>query len=60
MQFIDYLRDTKGEWKHISWPSRRQAIAFTVLVIVLSVFTALYLGGFDALLTFLVKKLIIL
>lgn len=59
MQFINYLRETKGEWNHISWPSRRQAVVFTVLVILLSVATAFYLGAFDALFTFLMKKLII-
>jgi preprotein translocase subunit SecE len=58
MQFIDYLRDTKSEWKHISWPSRRQAIGFTALVVALSITTALYLGAFDVFLAFLVKKLV--
>ncbi|KKU82008.1 MAG: Preprotein translocase, SecE subunit [Parcubacteria group bacterium GW2011_GWA1_47_8] len=59
MQFIDYIRDTKGELKHISWPTRPQVVGFTVLVIVLSVATSLYLGAFDTLFTFIVKKLVI-
>ncbi|MDD5152602.1 MAG: preprotein translocase subunit SecE [Candidatus Pacebacteria bacterium] len=58
MNFIQYLRDTKSEMKHVVWPTRRQAVAFTVLVVVLSVFTALYLSTFDTLFTSLIKKLI--
>ena len=49
MKIVDYLRETKGELKHVSWPTRRQAIAFTVLVIVISIVVSVYLGLFDAL-----------
>jgi len=59
MQFIQYLRDTKGELKHVVWPTRHQAIAFTVLVVVLSVVTSVYLGAFDAFFTSLIKKLVV-
>jgi len=47
MRFIQYLKDTKGELKHVSWPTRRQVVYFTILVIVLSLLTAVFLGVFD-------------
>ena len=47
MKIVDYIRDTKGEMKHVSWPTRAQSIAFTILVIAISLFTAAYLGFFD-------------
>lgn len=56
--FIQYLRDTKGELAHVSWPTRRQAVVFTGLVIALSVATSFYLGAFDNLFLFIIKKLI--
>ncbi len=59
MQFIQYLRDTKGELTHVSWPSRRQAVAFTVLVVILSILTSVYLGAFDTLFTTLIKKFVV-
>lgn len=59
MQFIEYIKESKGELAHVTWPTRRQAVVFTVLVIVLSIATALYLGAFDALFTTLIKKFII-
>jgi preprotein translocase subunit SecE len=46
-RFINYLKDTKGELKHVSWPTRKQSIVFTILVIAISILTALYLGLFD-------------
>ncbi|NCN52775.1 preprotein translocase subunit SecE [Candidatus Parcubacteria bacterium] len=46
-RFINYLRDTKGELKHVSWPSREQAIVYTVLVIAISVAVALFIAAFD-------------
>ncbi len=57
--FIEYIKDAKGEFAHISWPTRRQAVGFTILVVVLSVATALYLGAFDTLFTTIIKKFIV-
>lgn len=56
MSFIEYIKESKGELAHVSWPTRSQAVAFTVLVIVLSVATSIYLGAFDALFTTIIKK----
>lgn len=51
MSFIQYIKDTRGELHHVAWPTRVQTVIFTVLVILLSVFVALYLGIFDYLFT---------
>jgi len=56
MAFIQYLKDTKGELSHITWPTRRQAVSFTVLVVVLSILTSVYLGAFDTLFTTVIKN----
>ena len=59
MQFIEYIKESKGELAHVTWPTRRQAIAFTVLVVILSILTSFYLGAFDNLFTTLIKKFFI-
>ncbi|MEX0672965.1 MAG: preprotein translocase subunit SecE [Candidatus Paceibacterota bacterium] len=46
-QFINYVKDTQGEMLHVSWPTRRQAIIYTVIVIAISLAIALFLGFFD-------------
>lgn len=47
MGLIEYLRDTKSELKHVSWPTRTQAIVYTVLVIVISAIVAVFAGSLD-------------
>ena len=46
-RFINYIKDTKGELKHVSWPTKKQAVWFTVIVIIVSLATAFFLGFFD-------------
>ncbi|OHA58953.1 MAG: preprotein translocase subunit SecE [Candidatus Vogelbacteria bacterium RIFOXYD1_FULL_44_32] len=59
MSFIDYLKSTKGELKHVNWPTRRQAIVYTVIVIVISIATGFYLGVLDFAFTSVIKEFII-
>jgi len=58
-KFIDYVKDTRGELKHVSWPTRSQAIAFTVLVIVISLLVAFFLGFFDYILSLIIQKFVL-
>jgi len=55
---IEYIKAVRGEFTHVSWPTRTQAIAYTALVIGISLFVALILGGFDFLFTFGIEKII--
>lgn len=48
---IQYLRDVRNELTHISWPSNAQATGFTVLVVIIVVVVALFLGAADYLFT---------
>ncbi len=48
---MEYFRAVRGELTHVSWPTRGQAIAYTALVIGISLLVALVLGGFDFLFT---------
>jgi preprotein translocase subunit SecE len=45
--FIDYLKETKDEVSHVSWPTHKQAITYTALVIGISVVVAVLLAVFD-------------
>jgi len=47
MGFINYIKETKGEMKHVAWPTKKQAITFTVIVIAISALVAILLGVFD-------------
>lgn len=49
--FTEYLRQTRGELRHVAWPTRAQTIIYAVLVAAISIGVALYLGLFDFLFT---------
>jgi preprotein translocase SecE subunit len=59
MGFVQYLKDTRGELRHVSWPTRTQALVFTLLVIAISILTSLYLGFFDYLFTLALETFIL-
>jgi preprotein translocase subunit SecE len=44
---IKYFRDTAGELKQVSWPTQKQAMLYTALVIGISILVALFVGAFD-------------
>lgn len=57
--FIEYLKETKAEMKHVTWPTKEQVISHTAVVIGLSIFSALLLAAFDAAFTYLFDALIL-
>ncbi|MEX2029318.1 MAG: preprotein translocase subunit SecE [Candidatus Paceibacterota bacterium] len=46
-KITQYLKETKTELKHVIWPNKRQTFFYTLIVIILSVLIAYYLGVFD-------------
>jgi preprotein translocase subunit SecE len=58
-RFVNYIKDTRGELAHVSWPTRSQSIVFTAVVILVSVLTAAFLGFFDYLFSLILQKFVI-
>jgi len=46
-RFINYLKATRSELEYVSWPSKRQAIVITALVVTISLAAGVFLGFFD-------------
>lgn len=42
-----YIKEVIAEAKHVTWPTRKQTISFTVAVLVISAIVAYYLGALD-------------
>lgn len=57
--FISYLKNVRAELGHVVWPSRKQTVNHTLLIIILSVFTALLIALLDYIFTGVVGRLII-
>jgi preprotein translocase subunit SecE len=59
MGFIDYLKETRTELKHVSWATRKQAVNLTLVVIGISILVALLLGAFDAFFDFALRTFVL-
>ena len=53
-----FLRESKSELKKVKWPTRKELLASTAMVIFLVLFVALYLGLVDQGLIILIKKIV--
>jgi preprotein translocase subunit SecE len=52
---LQFLREVKIELKKVTWPSRKQAVGSTVVVIILVIIISLFLGVVDIGLSSLVR-----
>lgn len=48
MSIITYIKEVASETRNIKWPTRKQVISYTLIVIVLSLLLAAYVGALDA------------
>jgi len=55
---VQFLRDAKIELKKVKWPSRKELIASTVMVLVLVIAVSIYLGIIDVFLSMLINKVV--
>lgn len=57
-RIISYIKESKSELEKVSWPSRKEALRHTGIVIAISAAVAVFLGAIDYLLTTGVEKII--
>ncbi|MFA6251756.1 MAG: preprotein translocase subunit SecE [Candidatus Paceibacterota bacterium] len=46
-KIINFIKEVIEEAKHVTWPTRKQTILFTIAVLVVSLLVAYYLGLLD-------------
>jgi preprotein translocase subunit SecE len=54
----DFLANVKAELKKVTWPTRKDTYASSLVVIVLVLVSAVYLGGVDLILARLVRLIL--
>ena len=54
-ELSQYLKDSKGEMKKVTWPSRKATVGLTWVVLIVVFIISLYLGVVDLGLSKLVK-----
>jgi len=56
---ITFLKEVRVELGKVSWPTTSQIINYTLVVIALSLFLAIYLGALDFLFTWILQKFVL-
>lgn len=54
----NFLREVRDELQKVVWPTRDEIIRLTVVVLLISLFVGLFLGGTDYILTKLIGLLV--
>lgn len=57
-RFGNYLNATAAEMKHVKWPTTKQALMYTALVIGVSIFVALFVSAADYIFTNLLNSIV--
>jgi preprotein translocase subunit SecE len=47
LKLIKYLREARTELKKVTWPTKKETTKHTLIVIGISIFTAVFLGILD-------------
>lgn len=58
-KLIKYFLESKRELKKVAWPTKKETIKNTLLVIGVSVAMAIFLGVFDYVFTIVLEKVLI-
>ncbi len=58
-KIITFLKEVRLEMKKVNWPSRKEIIRYTLIVVGISAVVAIYLGGLDFLLVSLIEKFVL-
>ncbi len=57
-KITQYFIDSKAELKKVTWPTKQEAVRASILVIIISILTAIFLGSIDFVLNLILEKLV--
>lgn len=50
-KIIGFFKEVRAEIKKVNWPTRKETVRYTLIVVAVSAVVAIYLGGIDFLFT---------
>ena len=59
MKPLQFLKETRGELRHVTWPSRRRAVVYAIVILLFSLAVGYTLGGFDSIFRLVLKTIVI-
>jgi len=58
-KIVSFLKEVKLEMKKVNWPTRKETIKYTLIIIAVSIAVAMFLGGLDYIFTTMLNKFIL-
>lgn len=58
MNILSYLDEVKAEMVRVVWPTRKQVVELTILVIFISIIVGVYVGSLDFVFTNVLNKIL--
>lgn len=58
-KLVSFLKEVRLELKKVNWPTRKETIKYTLIVIGASLIVAAFLGGLDYILQTLLNRFIV-
>jgi preprotein translocase subunit SecE len=59
LKILKFFKESKSELKKVKWPTFKETLQYTLIVIIISLVVAAYLGGLDYIFSLLLRKFII-
>jgi len=57
-QLVEFLKEVRSETKRVSWVSRKQVLGATLVVLILVIIMAIYLGIIDLIIAAFMKAVL--
>lgn len=57
-RIVEYFKDTRGELRKVSWPTRKEATNLTLIVLAVTIVMAIFLGSLDYIFANLVRLIV--
>jgi len=58
-KIVSFLKEVKLEMKKVNWPTRKETIKYTLIIITASIAVAVFLGGLDYIFTTILNRFIL-
>jgi len=56
---IQYIKEAQVEIQKVTWPSRKQSLQYTAIVVIISIVSTVILGGLDILFNYILTQFIL-
>jgi len=58
-KILNFLKESLTELKKVKWPSAEETLQYTLIVIIISLVVAVYLGSLDYIFSYFLRKFIL-